>query len=437
MSRPTTDEVIQFMSQYSLEDVLSGIIELQMLLYGHDDTFIPASEYLAVNALYACKEVGNKDFMWRDYEILEQYAKNACAPNIEELFSETIKMINASDEEKQVFLQSKMMQMKGNFYRGDGYIHQLVDHSFLQDDVSKMEEIESLIREIVKIEEEKGKKTRTYIDTYQKPSTFCKELLRECGLGSIEIIDTPGVSGNVEAARTAKSDIYLFLIKPDNNDESLTLKRIVTTIKADVATSKVAFLYKKEGFFITQKKYQDAKETVKKDMEAYSELFADLKGSIVSTELDVLDPAAHCILFPTMDPDDVTLPEELFLKDMKKKLVVAFSPNDDKKNDDEFAKLIKEYGEGANNLVLSIMSNIPTHDFLRGANAYTEEELSGEQHDRVMTKDNYRIRNDLDYVYNEEIKLLDTYFSSFVATEYPNEWEQKIIKYDCSTEGRP
>lgn len=127
MSRPTTDEVIQFMSQYSLEDVLSGIIELQMLLYGHDDIFIPASEYLAVNALYACKEVGNKDFMWRDYEILEQYAKNACAPNIEELFSETIKMINASDEEKQVFLQSKMMQMKGNFYRGDGYIYQLVD----------------------------------------------------------------------------------------------------------------------------------------------------------------------------------------------------------------------------------------------------------------------------------------------------------------------
>ena len=45
MSKPITDEVIQFMAQYSLEDVLSGIIELQMLLYGHDDTFIPASEY--------------------------------------------------------------------------------------------------------------------------------------------------------------------------------------------------------------------------------------------------------------------------------------------------------------------------------------------------------------------------------------------------------
>lgn len=36
-------------------------------------------------------------------------------------------MVNASDEDKQIFLQSKMMQMKGNYYRGDGYIHQLVD----------------------------------------------------------------------------------------------------------------------------------------------------------------------------------------------------------------------------------------------------------------------------------------------------------------------
>ena len=127
MGRPTTNEVIQFMSQYSLEEVLSGIIELQMLLYGYDDTFIPASEYLASNALFACKENGNKDFMWRDYEILEWYAKSACVPNIENLFSETIIMANASDEEKQKFLQSKMMQMKGNYHRGDGYIHQLVD----------------------------------------------------------------------------------------------------------------------------------------------------------------------------------------------------------------------------------------------------------------------------------------------------------------------
>lgn len=127
MSKSSTDDMIQFMSQYSLESVLSGIIEMQMLLYGHDDTFIPAAEYLAANALYACKEKGAKDFMWHDYELLEQYSKNSFVPNVEQLFSDTLKMVNASEDEKQPFLQSKMMQMKGNFYRGDGYIHQLLE----------------------------------------------------------------------------------------------------------------------------------------------------------------------------------------------------------------------------------------------------------------------------------------------------------------------
>lgn len=127
MSKSSTDDMIQFMSQYSLESVLSGIIEMQMLLYGHDDTFIPAAEYLAANALYACKEKGAKDFMWHDYELLEQYSKNSFVPNVEQLFSDTLKMVNASEDEKQQFLQSKMMQMKGNFYRGDGYIHQLLE----------------------------------------------------------------------------------------------------------------------------------------------------------------------------------------------------------------------------------------------------------------------------------------------------------------------
>lgn len=65
--------------------------------------------------------------MWHDYELLEQYSKNSFVPNVEQLFSDTLKMVNASDDEKQQFLQSKMMQMKGNFYRGDGYIHQLLE----------------------------------------------------------------------------------------------------------------------------------------------------------------------------------------------------------------------------------------------------------------------------------------------------------------------
>ena len=104
-----------------------------------------------------------------------------------------------------------------------------------------MNEIEEVIRKIREIENDyqNRKKVSIYIDTYQKPSLFCKELLRECGLGSIQIIDTPGVSGNVVSQqRIVKSDMYIFLVKPDNSDEVQTLKKIVMQIKADVATSK-------------------------------------------------------------------------------------------------------------------------------------------------------------------------------------------------------
>ena len=311
------------------------------------------------------------------------------------------------------------------------HVSELLDHSYGQDKKEKMLEIEGVIREIRAVEDRfpNRRNSRTYIDTYQKPSDFCKELLRECGLGSIEIVDTPGVSGNVEASRVAKSDIYIFLVKPDNGDESQTLKRIVTQIKAEVATSKVAFLYKKEGMFLSQKKYEDARTAVKNDMAAYSELFSDLKGSIISTELDVLDPASHCILFPTMDEEEVYLPEELFLSDLKIKLLDAFMPEDQGGYDAEFKNLIKIEGDKAKNLVMSIMQNIPKHELFVGVKEYTNEDMIKEKHDRVMTKDNYQFRNALDTAYTQESNLLDQYFSTFVVEDYPEEWQQKVIKF--------
>lgn len=307
----------------------------------------------------------------------------------------------------------------------------LVDHSYLQEEVEKMIEIEGVIREIRAIEEQypNRKNSNTYIDTFQRPSEFCKELLRECGLGSIEIVDTPGVSGNVEAAKIAKSDIYLFLVKPDNDDESQTLRKIVTQIKADVATSRAAFLYKKEGVFLTHKKYEDARLAVRKDMAAYSELFKDLKGNIISTELDVLDPASHCILFPTMDPDEIILPEELFLVELKGKLYEAFKPENESYKDEEFEKIILELGVQAKEFALGIMSNIPVHDFGKGEKEYSLKQVIDGQHDRVMTKDNYRFHNDLDNAYSKESSILDSYFSTFTAAEHPEEWKQIIIKY--------
>lgn len=312
-------------------------------------------------------------------------------------------------------------------------VTELTNHRFIQSNISKMEEIENVIREIREIEQNKRypnrKKVCFHINTYQKPSLFCEELLKECDLDDVQIIDTPGISGNVEAKRVAKSDIYIFLIKPDNSDEAQTLKAIVTQIKADVATSKVAFLYKKEGLFLNLQKYKSAQNSVKEDIKAFSDLFSDLKGSIIATELDVLNPSKHCILFPTMDAEEVTLPEELFLQDIRKKLIEAFKPIDEKEEDEIFQNIVCEHGDEAETLVLNIMEGITKHTLKKGINDYDENNIIKEKHDRVMTNDHYILRNDLYTAYNQETKLLDNYFSKFKEEEYPEEWKQKIIKY--------
>lgn len=310
-------------------------------------------------------------------------------------------------------------------------VSSLVDQPYWQDNIEKMVEIEGVIREIRAVEDRypNRKNSNTYIDTFQRPSAFCKEILRECVLGSIEIVDTPGVSGNVEASKIAKSDIYLFLLKPENSDESQTLRKIVTEIKADVATSKAVFLYKKEAILFTKQEYEDERLSIRKDMAAFSELFKDLKGNIISTELDVLDPASHCILFPTMSRDRVTLPEELFLEDIKGKFLEAFKPEDETSKDEEFKKIVSERGDQVEEFVLNIMRNIPVHSLGAGDKKYTVEDVIAERHDRVMTKDNYRLRTDLDNAYSRESRILDNYFSSFTAAEYPEEWQQIIIKY--------
>lgn len=122
-----TDNIVDFLSQYSLEDVMSGVIEMQMLMYGKGvDSLIPASEYFATNALFACKASSNKPFKWKEYIQLEEYCRDIFVQNTKELFAEALKLVNATDAEKEAFLKSQHMKLKNIAFRGDGYIHQLI-----------------------------------------------------------------------------------------------------------------------------------------------------------------------------------------------------------------------------------------------------------------------------------------------------------------------
>lgn len=313
---------------------------------------------------------------------------------------------------------------------------------------NKMEKIEDIIGRIKSREQEypNTEKSEIYIESFQKPSKFSKKIMEDCELEEIKIIDTPGVSGNIDAVSIQKSDIYIFLLRPDNSEESQTLLKIVSQIKAEVATSKVAFLYKREGIFTSAEKYKEGKEKASNDMKSFDGLFKDFRGSIISTQRDVLNPSENCIMFPTMDEKEDSDSEKLFLKDMEMKLEEVF--NQDKKDkkkkqeDEEFKKIISEEGLKAREFILKIMSEMPKHTSKKMGLEYSIDQLKQENHDRVKSKDNYRFYKELYNAYREEMDILDEYFSDFKYENFKcdensikwkhgitEKWKHTIIKY--------
>lgn len=308
------------------------------------------------------------------------------------------------------------------------------------EDNKTMRDIKKLIVEIKKFEkkkreEQEKEKKKTYkrvsmsIDAYQRPSDFCRELMKKCELGSLQIVDMPGVSGNVEPEDIEKSDLYVFVMRPENEDEQKTLLKIVEKIKPDVATSKVAFLYYYGEACDKKEEFEEASAEVKKDMEVFNDLFAGLKGGIVETDLDLMNPSQHCFPFIRMKKKKVSESEKNLMNALEPKLLDAFASEDAKKEDEIIKELFLERGEEVTELTLKILKGIPCHELYDGKNEYDPARIKEEHHNRVMTKDDYKFAIDLWYAYREENKCLHDYFLGFQETEYPEEWQQKIIKF--------
>lgn len=301
--------------------------------------------------------------------------------------------------------------------------------------------IKCVIRGINEIESLKyePKKSNTYLNVYMKPSNFCLNIMEEIGVKCIEIIDTPGISGNISAKdklQSLNADLYIFLLRAENDDDSKTIKSIVDIIKPIVGTSDVCFLYRMNGTAENEKRFEkiqkDAKKAMK-DFEKELEGLKDTENSIINTSLDILQPSERCIGVPPMNEDEIEKPEELFQKEFSKRIINAFK----NENDNTLEKLYKDslntYKKDVEELTLKILKQIYEHknEFdTTSTKEYNIENFKDEKHDRVKTNDNLRIISDLSNARIKEKKLLYDYFNDkFKIKDYPDEWDQNTIKY--------
>ena len=144
---------------------------------------------------------------------------------------------------------------------------------FEDDDAkTKMEAIEEIIRQMRVMESryEGRKASDTYISVYLRPGGFLRDIMREASLRRVEVMDTPGVSGEIAATKLSKADLYIIILRPDNEKEARTLEKIVTELKPYTASSKVIFLFKKEAVIQTEVKYEQKSREAKKTWQSLS-----------------------------------------------------------------------------------------------------------------------------------------------------------------------
>lgn len=304
---------------------------------------------------------------------------------------------------------------------------------FDSDDVrNKIKEVEGIVRKVREMEDRyPGRKdSDTFISVYLRPSNFLKDIMREASLRRLEIMDTPGVSGKVVATKLSKADLYILILKPDNSDEAQTLKGIVKELKPYTASSKVIFMFKKEATIQTKTKYEQKRIEARESMAEFEHLFSELKGSVINTNSEILNLAENTVMFPTMDEEEVTLSEELFLEELRDRFKAAFKEGEAEQQERRrFQEVVSQHGKVAVDYVLTLLQGIPKHMLGNGDEEYTLEKFRNEEHDRVMTSDNYRIHKNLSDAYGKEVKLLDDYFSKFTADNVPDEWKQGVIRY--------
>lgn len=147
--------------------------------------------------------------------------------------------------------------------------------------------------------------------------TFMKDL------DNLIVIDTPGVSGEVEGLENLSSiDVFILAMKSDNKVEfAKSIRKMLPTL----AGARILYVFGDRPNIINEKLHAKAKETAKQALLDFVSLLEDLKtGSILEDSLEVLNPQGYVIpmgAFTEVGEDyEYTYSEECFDNDLKELL---------------------------------------------------------------------------------------------------------------------
>lgn len=121
----STEQLIKRLSKFNSEDLISGIIEYQLMdLY--DESRLYKAELLGGLLIRNDIQSKNKNMKMRDLEELYDFADKVVTKQTGKILGESIKAFKKGDSPKELE-KSLQMRIKHLYHRGDGYIHQILD----------------------------------------------------------------------------------------------------------------------------------------------------------------------------------------------------------------------------------------------------------------------------------------------------------------------
>lgn len=259
------------------------------------------------------------------------------------------------------------------------------------------------------------------IEIVTEASSLAREIMGD-RIDCLIITDTPGVSGDVPLNVSSDSDVYLLMMRDDNDKEfHSSIEKIIPKI----AGSNVLFIYRNGNTYTTLEGYNEVLRQVKDAVEDFTDDLSKLVGdSVLNTSLEVLNPSGKVIPMGAFDIVTLNYVEECFNKDLSDKLRIIFST---KKGANEEQVIIESISEcnnpntGANYTtsdIINYFDKIVKEFTLPQTGTTWKTNFSKERHDRVKTKDNYRIEQYAELNCNSALSNLYNLY--------------KVMKYDSS-----
>lgn len=270
-----------------------------------------------------------------------------------------------------------------------------------------------------------------YIEIFSPPSDFARRIMRTNNLDYLIITDTPGVAENYGVVPVEKADLVLFVLADSGMAEAnKSFSTLVEAMAPLVASSKACFLYRTNSSCDDEDEYSKMQGAAERAMKRFEECFTGLKGRIIESSLDVLQPAESVLGIPIMKETKNTQSEIMFQQRFEEKICQAFQAEGLTDLEAKLSAMINDASispKMVTDFLVELLGGLSSKEEVNNSNYFMQFKVS--KHNRVMTVDGYRLLMEAQNACRKQLQSLYDYFSGFTSENCPLPWQQSCVKY--------